>query len=299
MNDLNYNEIFKNLLQASGNELSRFEQFSLLIHAIFLKNSFIYKDNKFLESDWNREYDRASFEYTFIGRDSEVKVKVELKKDPNDANNILIEINCVSSANANNTLNISSSIDLRDDMCKKIDFESLDETIKDLEKNIKEKFFKEIIKTGESQPVSNNPPNYSNINMNTNFNQPFSYGGEVDPNRYLMGNIQGGGYNPMPNPYFSTGGGAVPGGNLVGPTSDIFTGHMFPQPMSGIHPPIRYDPIGPFGTFGAPQKKSDIKKTDPYSGGNPFNGGFPGINKKPFGGGGDPFGGGFGGSPFG
>jgi hypothetical protein len=299
MNDINYNQIFKNILQVSGNELSRFEQFSLIIHAIFLRNNCTYSEGtKYLEPEWNRDYDKAYFDYILKGRDKEVKIKVELKKDPLDENKILIEINCVSSANQNNKISINSSIDLREDMCKKIDFENLDGTIQDLEQFIREKFFKEIQKLSESQEQPN-PNNLmgNNINMNTRINQPLNYGGEVDPNRYLMGNITGGGYNPMPNPYFSTGGGSV-GGNLVGPTSDIFTGHMFPQPMSGIHPPIRYDPIGPFGTFGAPEKKSDIKKTDPMFGGNPFDGTFPNINKKqggPFGGGPGPFGGGFGG----
>ena len=115
----------------------------------------------------------------------------------------------------------------------------------------------------------------------------FRSSGEVDPNSLLRGNFGQGVYNPIPNPYFSTGGGSV-GGNYVGPTSDIFTGHMFPQPMPGIHPTIRYDPIGPFGTFGGPPKKEKSKTTDPFMGGNPFGGGFPPNGKGPFGG--NPFG---------
>lgn len=304
MNDLNFNEIFKNLLKVSGNELSRFEQFSLIIHCIFLRNNYSYSEStKYLESDWNKDYDKAYFDYLLKGRQKEIKIKVELKKDPLDENKIIIQINCVLSTSENNNLSINSSIDLREDMCKKIDFENLDSTIQDLEQFIRDKFFKEIQKLIEIQDQSN-PSSLSenNINMNTRINQQFNYGGEVDPNRYLMRNITGGGYNPLPNPYFSTGGGSV-GGNLVGPTSDIFTGHMFPQPMSGIHPQIRYDPIGPFGTFGAPEKKSDIKKTDPLFGGNPFNGIFPNVNKNsgqgPFGGGPGSFGGGMGGNPWG
>jgi hypothetical protein len=300
MNDLNYNQIFKNILKVSGNELSRFEQFSLIIHAIFLRNNCKYcEEEKYLEPDWNREYDKSFFDYVLKGQENEVKIKVELKKDTLDENKIIIQINCDSTISQNNKLSINSSIDLREDICKKIDFEDLDSTIQDLEQFIREKIFKEIqklLKTQNGSSASNLLE--SNINMNTRINQTLNYGGEVDPNRYLMGNITGGGYNPMPNPYFSTGGGSV-GGNLVGPTSDIFTGHMFPQPMSGIHPIIRYDPIGPFGTFGAPDKKNDNKKYDPLFGGNPFDGTFPNINKKPgqgpFGGGPGPFGGGFGG----
>jgi len=46
---------------------------------------------------------------------------------------------------------------------------------------------------------------------------------------------------------------------------------MVPNPHGG-NQPIRYDPIGPFGTFGGPNPKSD--QTDPFKGGNPFGGNF-------------------------
>ena len=86
------------------------------------------------------------------------------------------------------------------------------------------------------------------------------------------------------NPYFSTGGGNI-GGSLVGPQSDIFSGNFPGQPNFGnINPNIKYDPIGPFGTFREPKTKSDIKKTDPFSGGNPFNEHYQNFGKN------DPFG---------
>jgi hypothetical protein len=277
MDKLSYDEIFKNILSITGNELSNIEQTFLLFHAIFLKHNFIYKENRIIDGDWNKEYGKAVFEYTF----KNAKVILELKKDPN-ANNILISLQ--SKGPNNNNVNINTTIREDDEKITKINFENLNDSIIDSENFVKSTYIEEVKNSLSSGTNSN-----SNFNVNySNYeeNRYFRSGGEVDPNRLLITNINQGGYNPIPNPYFSTGGGSV-GGNLVGPTSDIFTGHMFPQPMPGIHPTIRYDPIGPFGTFGGPPKKND-KTTDPFRGGNPFGSGFPPNGKGPFGG--NPFG---------
>jgi len=277
MDKLEYDEIFKNILSITGNELSNLEQTFLLFHAIFVKHSFVYKNNRIIDGEWNKEYGKALFEYTY----KNAKICMELKKDPN-TNNILITLQ--SKGQNNNNVNINSTIKEDDQIITNINFEKLKETIKDLENFVKNTFIQEIQNSLKSSASSN-----INFNVNSANYDEFNYfrsGGEVDPNSLLRINLNQGGYNPIPNPYFSTGGGSV-GGNLVGPTSDIFTGHMFPQPMPGIHPTIRYDPIGPFGTFGGPPKKND-KTTDPFRGGNPFGSGFPPNGKGPFGG--NPFG---------
>ena len=276
MEKLTYNEIMKNILSVTGNEISNIERLFLLFHAIFLKQKFFLKENKLIDSEWNSEYGRAIFEYSYKNE----KFIFEIKKDQN-TNNISVSVK--SKANNIKSLNITSTIRDDDEKFQKINYDNLDETIKDLENYVKNTYIKEI--ENSFAPSSNNsnfnPLNYEQYNY-------FRSGGEVDPNNLLRSNLGQGMYNPMPNPFFSTGGGSV-GGNLVGPTSDIFTGHMFPQPMSGIHPTFRYDPIGPFGTFGGPPNKDLQKKLDPYMGGNPFGGGFPPNNKKgPFGG--NPFG---------
>ena len=306
MNYSNYDELYKNLLQISGNELNKFEQYALLVHAIFLKNNFSPKEKRILESEWNKEYDKALFEYSYMCGNNEIKFKMTLEKDKENADKILILI-AGSVNNNNNSLKITSSINLNDQMCTKINFENINETILDLEKFIKDILFNEIARAGENNNQNNqnnNPGNFSNI-IDSRGEYPYRYGQEVDPNALLNRNINQGGYNPLPNPYFSTGGGSV-GGNLVGPTSDIFIGNMIPRPMQGIHPIFRYDPIGPFGTHGAPTKP-ETKKTDPFMGGDPFSGDpfmdpVGNANKRPPGGnpfGGNPFGGGMGGNPWG
>jgi hypothetical protein len=310
MNYSNYDELFKNLLQISGNELSKFEQYSLLIHAIFLKNQYIPNEKKILDSDWNKEFDKAIFEYSFTVNNNEVKFSILLEKDKENPDKILILINGTNTRNSS-TFKITSSVDLNHEMCTKIDFDNLNTTVLDFENFIKDILFKEIARSCENNNnqnnQNNNQGNFSNI-IDPRNNYPFIYGQEVDPNALLNRNINQGGYNPIPNPYFSTGGGPV-GGNLVGPTSDIFIGNMNPRLIPGIHPTIRYDPIGPFGTHGGPQKP-DPRKTDPFLGGDPFSGDpfldpFGFGNKKAQGGnpfgrsGGNPFGGGPGGNPWG
>jgi hypothetical protein len=307
----NYDELFKNLLQISGNELSKFELYALLIHAVFLRNQFESKEKKILDAEWNKEFNKAVFDYSYKLNNKELKISVLLTKDIENSEKILISING-SWINSNGSVKITSSIDLNHEMCTKIDFDNLNESILLLEKFIKDILIKEIARSGENNNQNNNQNNNNQNNNQSNpidsRNYPFRYGQEIDPNDLLNRNINQGGYNPLPNPFFSTGGGSV-GGNLVGPTSDIFIGNMNPRPMPGIHPTIRYDPIGPFGTHGAPQRP-DPRRTDPFTGGDPFGGDpfiepFGNINKKPSGGnpfGGNPFGGfggGMGGNPWG
>lgn len=277
MDKLSYDEIFKKILSITGNELGNIEQIFLLFHAIFLKHNFSYKDNKFIDNEWNKEYGKALFEYSY----KNAKVSLELKRDTNAEN---IQISIQSSVINNNRSNFNTTLSENDEKITKINFENLNETIKDLENFVETTYINEIEKSLSSGFLNNFNNNSQGNNNNNNYN---FYREEFDPNSLLRTNLGQGVYNPMVNPYFSTGGGSV-GGNLVGPTSDIFTGHMYPQPMPGIHPTIRYDPIGPFGTFGGPQKKDDKKATDPFRGGNPFGSGFPPNGKGPFGG--NPFG---------
>jgi hypothetical protein len=277
MDKLSYDEIFKNILSITGNDLSKIEQIYLIFHTIYLKHNFSLKDNKYIDNEWNKEYGRAKFEYTY----KNAKISLELKPEAN-TNNIQI---CIQSRGSNNNnTNFNTTLFENDEKLTKINFENLSESIKDLENFVKTTYINEIDKSLMSGSANN-----FNVNQtgNVSYGDYNFYREPFDPNNLLRSNLGQGVYNPMTNPYFSTGGGSV-GGNLVGPTSDIFTGHMNPQPMSGIHPTIRYDPIGPFGTYGGPQKKDDKKATDPFKGGNPFGSGFPPNGRGPFGG--NPFG---------
>lgn len=71
-------------------------------------------------------------------------------------------------------------------------------------------------------------PNYE-YNPNHNSNPKFGYGNNS-------------------NPFFTSEGGILGGGMLVGPNSDIFS-RQHPQMQKKPGANIRYDPIGPFGTF--------------------------------------------------
>ncbi len=101
-----------------------------------------------------------------------------------------------------------------------------------------------------------NDPNFEVFNPNY----------QVNPDRYINPNLNEGNFI-MPggnNPFFSSEGGMIPGGELVGPGSDIFSKE---HPLNMQKKPgakIRYDPIGPFGTFGGPDKGS--KHDDPFQG---------------------------------
>jgi hypothetical protein len=88
---------------------------------------------------------------------------------------------------------------------------------------------------------------------------------QINPNKYINPNYNEGNFIKPGgnNPFFSTEGGMIPGGDLIGPGSDIFSkGHPHMKNKPGAK--IRYDPIGPFGTFGGPDKGS--KHDDPFQG---------------------------------
>jgi hypothetical protein len=275
MNNSNYSEIYKNFIQLNGSELSKFEQIALVIHAVFIKNNFVYQNNtKLLDSDWNKTYNKAEFEYVYKGN---CNVKVDISTADGQIN-----IKVSASCQGNNT-NFNTTLQVDDEKLTKLDFNNLNDTISDIENFIKNTYINEIEKIITSSVPQNN--NTLIIHPDEIIRDPRNFG-QPDPEIFPGGNVQGGGFNPFSNPYFSTGGGSV-GGNYVGPNSDIFTGGF---QGGNIHPSgqpgVRFDPIGPFGVFGGPEKKKDIKKTDPYSGGNPFGGDpFPNMKKGPFGGG--------------
>ncbi len=80
---------------------------------------------------------------------------------------------------------------------------------------------------------------------------------QINPNRYINPNLNEGNlFIGGNNPFFSSEGGMIPGAELIGPQSDIFSqehSHMQKKPGSKI----RYDPIGPFGMHGGPDKGSN------------------------------------------
>lgn len=77
---------------------------------------------------------------------------------------------------------------------------------------------------------------------------------QINPNRYIDPNFnEGNFFIGGNNPFFSSEGGMIPGGELIGPQSDIFSQeHPYMQKKPGAK--IRYDPIGPFGMHGGPDK---------------------------------------------
>jgi hypothetical protein len=258
MNNLDYDAIFSTLIQKVGN-ISNFEQLALLLHAIFIKHNLANSDH--LSPEWNKEYGVCEFRYhpkrnnntmdillTLIQENNGFTIKVQAKKD-------------------NNTQTFSISFSNNDEAINKIDYNNLNETIKDLEKRIRSTCLEDIMKTLDTHTVVNNSiPNY---NPNPYIYDPIFTSEEFDPNKDLHV------YNPegglQPNPYFSTGGGAVPGGNYVGPNADVFSGN-FVRPPGGHK--IRYDPIGPFGTFGGKPKGIDPFGKGPFGGGNGGDGPF-------------------------
>jgi len=234
---------------------------------------------------------------------STAKVNLEIKNDPNTEGQILVKIFSHSNQNSNN-VNIDSTLKMNENMISSIDYNNLNETIAEFEQFLNITYINEIKKSFQNSGNNNLSSNNNNNNMNINnynnqgYNPSSNYsgfqGGEVDPNYNLQTNIYNNqNFGNFPNPYLSTGGGSV-GGNLVGPNSDIFTGgNQFPHPNQGTKPAVKYDPIGPFGTFGGPDPDlANFSSTDPFQ--NPFGGNkFPG-NKGPFGGGNggnNPFGG--------
>lgn len=262
-----YNTLYKKLLDLFGSEISNFEQIALLINCIFLMNGLKSKEtNTLINSDWNKEYGHVVFECV-LNSNNNVKIKITIKSEDD-----LIMINGVAVFN-NEKNNVNTSFSTTTEKFKKINFNSLNETIKDFEAFIKKHVLESILQMGKNQQNNN-----SNLFISGNiFNNPNS----SNFPRYNPSNI-----TSDPNPYFSSGG--ILGGNLVGPNSNIFGG-------GNSNNPIKYDPIGPFGTFGGPDYPefptmpgADI---DPFSGDRNIFG--KQINKK------GPFGGGFGGSNIG
>jgi hypothetical protein len=254
MSDMNYDSLFKKLIDLGGGQLSNFEQTALLIHSIFLMNEFTTEDNKLLDTDWNKDYGIAVFKYTLKKNGISISTTMTIKEE---SNNLIISVTSQKAGGGSTTNSIT--LNKTDDL-NAIDYNDLAGSIKSLEKRLQDDCINSIKKLTEM-----------NTNPNLYYSDPDVYdpifsGEEFNPNKIRIG----GSYDPFPNPYFSTGGGAVPGGNYVGPNSDIFSGN-FPkpgQPQGGSK--VRYDPIGPFGTFG----------------GKPKSGGFPGdpFGKGPFGG---------------
>ena len=128
MNYLNYDEMFLNIMQMYGNELSKFERYALIVHMIFMKNKFKYKEDKLIDEEWNKEFDKAYFEYSTVTENNEITIQIHMKKDPEDADSIVINLqaNC---PNKNKNLDINSNINLKDPKVQKINFNNLDETI--------------------------------------------------------------------------------------------------------------------------------------------------------------------------
>lgn len=84
---------------------------------------------------------------------------------------------------------------------------------------------------------------------------------QINPHQFLNPNFSEGNIiDKGSNPYFSTEGGMVGGAELVGPNSDIFA-HEHPHMQKIPGAKIRYDPIGPFGTFGS-DKPQDSNNTN-------------------------------------
>jgi hypothetical protein len=266
-----YNTLYKKTLDVVGNEISNFEQIALLIHCILLLNGLKSKESNILvHPDWNKEYGYGIFEYV-LNTNNNVKVKITIKSDED-----LIIINGIAVYN-NEKNNINTSFSITNEKFKKIDLNNLNNTITEFESFIKKNVLESIIEMDKNQQ------NYKS-------------------NYYISGNIYNNPnssnfprYNPSntsndPNPYFSSGG--IPGGNLVGPNSNIFGGIG----NSNSNNPIKYDPIGPFGTFGGPDYPEfptmPGSNTDPFSGDRIIFG--KQINNKK-----GPFGGGFGGGNLG
>lgn len=263
---MSFNELFSDLIKKCGTNLSKAEQLFIAIHSVLLKHKFT-DQSKY--SEWNTDYNQAEFYYKYDQTDVRMKLNVEGQK-------LRIVLHCRLS---NNTSNIESVMNLDNNIITQIDYNNLNDTLEPLERHIRDNCISEVIKFNDNNKQSNIRPG----------EQPHMYippdYSEIDPNFHT--GINQGGFQPFPNPYFSTGGGNL-GGNLVGPNSDIFSGKFNPSlPGQGR---IRYDPIGPFGTFGKPDPNKDIKKTDPYMGGNPL-GDEPPFGKGPFGDGKGPFGG--------
>lgn len=98
------------------------------------------------------------------------------------------------------------------------------------------------------------------------FCEVFNPNYQINPNKYINPHLNEGNFI-MPggnNPFFSSEGGMVPGGELVGPESDIFSKDHPHNMLKKPGAKIRYDPIGPFGTFGGPDKGN--KHDDPFQG---------------------------------
>lgn len=243
LSNIPYNELYEKILKVTGVCISRFEQISLLIHSILLKKGYcLYDKGSILNEDWNKEPNKVVFKYIYNSLEYELQI----------VDNEQLEITLIGrkSVYSDPTLKRNKTLKISD---FNVDFTNLNETISDLEsfiyKNlleapskIQQNYDQNILQGRKNDYIPQNPRN----------------------NYFPSGNIPSG--NPEnifnPNPFFSSGG---VGGNLVGPNSAIFNPN---QPNFGS----RYDPIGPFGLFGGPNKKDPFgpNKKDPFGG----NGGF-------------------------
>jgi hypothetical protein len=257
MSENNYDSLYNKIIELAGNQLSNFEQLALLIHSVFLMNDFTVEDNKLLNSEWNKDYGSATFKYIIKRNNISGEATLSIKEE---YNKLTISIKYQQ---GNNSKSYMLSYNKNENYFTNINFNNLNSTIKDLEKRLCFDCI-DSIKESLNSNVNNIYTNPDNYIYDPNFS-----GEEWDPHNIRIGGNQ----DIFPNPYFSTGGGAVPGGNLIGPNSDIFTGN-FPRPGQPGSSKIRYDPIGPFGTFGGPNKKDPFGKGGPFGG---FGGGGPFI----------------------
>ena len=250
MDNLNYEEIFQSLIKISGNEISKFEQLCLLIHSIFLKKDIKPFNKESLIENWNRDFYKIVFYYT---TNQYKKIQLEIINDKiNEKANIILKL-----FQEFTTEEIISNLSLKDEMIKKLDYNRINETIQELENFIEINFIF-FIKKQINNNSNNNNNNFNNNNNNNN--NIFSNSIPYNQNYYMNNNN-----TPYSNPFFSSNG--VPGGNLVGPNSDIFNRQ---NPFQNQK--IKYDPIGPFGTFGGPNSSPPNffpTNNNPFD--NPFN----------------------------
>jgi len=275
-----YQTIFNELcILANIDTLNDFKKQALLFHTVMIKNKnipleLIDKEN-FLDSSCVLTYLKPSQITSFKLKNDNDKIILEAIDDKQDK--------------------IKMKLSKDHKALKNIDYNNLNSTILSLEDYLKEHFITHIPQQNSNSIPFNTNPQYnqysnqeykSDINMNNNY-----FGGSGN---YMSGNI-----NPNKdtnyNPFFNSGG--VQGGNLVGPNSDFFknpdngkgfSGDQFnpfnpnnPNMFSpnligggGANNPfgIRYDPIGPFGNFGAPDDPdSQMFPNDPHFNGKKMN----------------------------
>ena len=227
---MNYDDLYEKILSIVGLQISKFEQNCLLIHTILLKKGFVlFEKDSFINDDWNKEPNKCLYKYNFQNIEYELQIQ---DKSPLDLQ--LISRKSIYSdplSKSNFSLNLCDF---------KVDFSKLNETVQSLEEMISINLLNSKKKLN-STPMINNGYFNQNINPLISNNPSLFY-----PESSIFD----------PNPFFNSGG---VGGNLVGPNSNIFRPN---QP--NIRP--KYDPIGPFGNFGGPDKKKPFGKD--FFGGN-------------------------------